>query len=231
VNAESRSFSERLGIVQGRIAQAARRSGRAPEVVTLVAVIKGVPLLAVQAAVDLGLTDLGGNRVQDTLAVKEGLARAARWHMIGNLQRNKAGRVAEQFDRIQTVDNLDLARALSRHALKAGRSLDVMIQVNVSGEPQKHGVDPGALESLVAEVAALPALRLDGLMSIGAAVTAPEQARPFFVATRELRDRAARATGVALPALSMGMTGDFEVAIEEGSTMVRIGTALFGSRG
>jgi pyridoxal phosphate enzyme (YggS family) len=195
-----------------------------------VAVIKGIGLSAIRAAVDLGLTHLGGNRVQETLSAKKELDRMARWHMIGHLQTNKAGRAAEEFDRVQTIDDLETARALSRHALRAGRTLDVMVQVNASGEPQKHGVAPAELIELVAAVAELPALRLDGIMSIGARVDRASDARPFFAATREHRDRAERATGLRLPELSMGMSGDYEIAIEEGSTMVRIGTALFGER-
>jgi PLP dependent protein len=198
--------------------------------VTLVGVVKGVDADRVRQAVDLGLSDLGGNRVQDTLSLQDALERTARWHMIGNLQRNKAARAAERFDRVQTVDDLELARALSRHAVESGRRLPVLIQVNVSDEPQKHGVAPDTLSALVDAVAELPGLALDGVMSIGAEVERPEAARRYFVATRELRDRTERETGRSLPEMSMGMSGDFEVAVEEGSTMVRIGSALFGAR-
>ncbi len=230
MNAASPLLADRLAWIQDRIAQATRRSGRAPGAVTLIGVVKGVDRERVRQALDLGLQDLGGSRVQDTVALQDALERTARWHMIGNLQRNKAARAVERFDCIQTLDDLELARALSRHAVQTGRRLKTLVQVNVSGEPQKHGVEPGALPALVEAVAALPGLALDGVLSIGAEVEQAEAARRYFVATRELRDRAARDTGRSLPELSMGMSGDFEVAIEEGSTMVRIGTALFGAR-
>jgi pyridoxal phosphate enzyme (YggS family) len=230
VNAASPSLSERLDELQHRIAQAARRSGREPGQVLLIGAVKTVPIEQIREAVALGLTDLGENRVQEAVEAFDAIGRAVRWHMIGNLQRNKAARAAGIFDRIHGIDGIEIARALSRHAAVAGRVTGVMVQVNVSGEENKHGVDPEAVPALLEAVAGLEALALDGLMSIGAAVESAEDARRYFAATRELRDRCERSTGLALPHLSMGMSGDFEVAIEEGSTMVRVGTALFGSR-
>jgi hypothetical protein len=162
------------------------------------------------------------------LEASEGLRPA--WHLIGPLQSNKAARAARRFDRVQSVDRAEIAHALARHAGAAGRRLPVLIEVNVSGEASKFGVAPGRLEELVNEVAALPQLALDGLMTIGPTPGAGREARAAFVRLRELRDRAERACGQRLPELSMGMSGDFESAIEEGSTMVRIGTALFGAR-
>lgn len=231
MNAASPWLQGRIGEIQDRMAQAARRSRRDPGQITLVGVIKTVPLERVREALAAGLRDLGENRVQEAAEAFETIGRSARWHMIGNLQRNKAGRAAELFDRVHSIDRIEIAEALARRAAQAGRRPKVMLQVNVSGEERKHGIEPSALPALVEAVAALPALELDGLMSIGARVERAEDARPAFAATRELRDRAARATGVALPELSMGMSQDFEVAIQEGSTMVRVGTALFGARG
>ncbi len=196
----------------------------------LIGAIKTVPLDRIREAVTHGLTDLGENRVQEAALAFEAIGRPARWHMIGHLQRNKAGRAAELFDRVHSIDGPEIARALSARAEQVGRVLRVLIQVNVSGESQKHGVAPEALPALVEGLVKLPALALDGVMAIGAAVDRAEDARRFFSAARALRDRCEASTGVRLPELSMGMSGDFEVAIEEGSTMVRLGTALFGAR-
>src|SRR5262249_13047323 len=153
-----------------------------------------------------------------------------RWHMIGHLQRNKAGRAVELFDRVQAVDSVELAEALSRRAVGAARTLPVLVEVNVSGEATKFGAAPDELEGLLERVAALPGLSLDGLMTVGPPVASVEEARPGFARLRALRDRAERALGRRLPELAMGMSGDFEVAVEEGATLVRVGTALFGER-
>jgi hypothetical protein len=230
VNAAS-ALAGRLDEVRGRIARAAGRSGRPAGEVTLIGVVKTVPAGTVREAADLGLRDLGENRVQEAEAKIAAVGRnGLRWHMIGHLQRNKAGRAVELFDRVHSVDSADLARALARRAEGAGRRLPVLIEVNVSGEPSKFGVAPAAVEELAATVLALPALALDGLMTVGAPVATPDEARGGFARLRALRDAAATRLGVALPHLSMGMSGDYEVAVEEGSTMVRVGTALFGPR-
>jgi pyridoxal phosphate enzyme (YggS family) len=231
VNAARPPLRARIDEIRGRIAQAARRSGRAADAVVLIAVVKQVEVDRVREAVDAGLGDLGENRVQEAEGAIAAVGRArARWHMVGHLQRNKAGRAVELFDRIHGIDSAPLAEALSRRAATAGRTMPVMVEVNVSGEASKFGVVPDALEALLARVAPLPHLALDGLMTVGAPVARPEDARGGFAALRGLRDRAERALGLRLPELSMGMSGDFEVAIEEGATMVRIGTALFGER-
>jgi pyridoxal phosphate enzyme (YggS family) len=235
VNAELSALSARLQQVRRSMTGAAARSGRDPATVRLVAVVKTVPLELVREGVRLGLSDLGESRVQEAEARIADVGRASeggpiRWHMVGHLQSNKAGRAARLFDRVHALDDLELARHLSRHARAAGREVAVMIEVNVTGAPQRFGVAPGGLADLVRGVAGLPALALDGVMAVGPVVPHPEAARPGFAAVRELRDRAARETGVELPQLSMGMSDDYEVAIEEGSTMVRIGTALFGKR-
>ena len=231
VNGASPTLRDRLSEIHIRIEHAARRSGRDPAQVRLIGVVKTVPLAIIRDAVELGMADLGENRVQEAMTAFEALGRSARWHLIGNLQRNKAGRAAELFDRIHSIDRIEVAQAVSLSALEAGRVVRVMVQVNVSAEAHKHGVEPGAAPALLEAVGRLPALLLDGLMSIGSAEGTEEDARRLFAATRDLRERAERATGLSLPELSMGMSGDFEVAIEEGSTMVRVGSALFGTRG
>ncbi|MBI1797351.1 MAG: YggS family pyridoxal phosphate-dependent enzyme [Candidatus Eisenbacteria bacterium] len=217
--------------VSGRIARAAARAGRDPRSVVLVAVAKTVAAAALREAVACGLTDLGENRVQEAETHVGALGRtAARWHMIGHLQRNKASRAAELFDLIHGVDSAALAEVLSRRAAAAGRRLPVLIEVNVSGEASKFGVAPDSLDPLLENVAGLPGLALDGLMTVGAPVGRAEDARSGFARLRTLRDRAEKTLGRPLPELSMGMSGDFEVAVEEGATLVRIGTALFGGR-
>jgi pyridoxal phosphate enzyme (YggS family) len=224
------SIGERLAAVRERLAAAARRSGRAPEQVRLIGVVKTVAIERIREAVALGLEDLGENRVQDAVRNAQALDRPARWHLIGHLQRNKAAKAAEIFERVHSVDGIEIASALSRAASARGTGLRVLVQVNVSGESTKHGVAPNEVAKLVEAVATLPGLALDGLMTIGTPAASPEDARPEMVAMRSLRDRVESETGVALPELSMGMSDDFEVAIEEGSTMVRVGTALFGER-
>lgn len=225
------TFRERLDLVLERIAAAARRAGRDPGEVMLVGVVKGVPLDAIREAVACGLADLGENRVQEARTVIEALGRSAvRWHMIGHLQRNKAGQAVEQFDRLHGLDSLALAQAVSRRAVEAGRRSPMTVQVNISGEPTKQGVAPGDAADLVRHAAALPGLAVDGLMALAPWAEDAGASRPHFAHTRALRDRVARETGIDLPELSMGMSGDYEVAVEEGSTMVRIGTALFGPR-
>jgi pyridoxal phosphate enzyme (YggS family) len=224
-------LARNLAEVRDRIGRAAQRAARRPETVRLVAAIKTVPAAMVTEAMELGITDLGENRVQEAQAKIAAVGRGgARWHMIGHLQRNKAGAAVALFDCIHGVDDLELATALSRRAALAGRALPVLIEVNVSGEASKHGVTPDGAPALAAQVAALPSLTLEGLMTVGAAVADPLEARPGFAALRALRDRIEPALGRRLPELSMGMSADFEVAIEEGSTMVRIGSALFGPR-
>jgi hypothetical protein len=231
VKSSPASLEQRLEQVRGRVRGAAERSGRASDAVRLVAVVKTVPAGEVARAVALGVADLGENRVQEAREKISAVGRgAARWHMIGHLQRNKAARAVELFDRIHGVDDVELAAVLSRHAAARGITLPVLIEVNVSGETAKHGVAPEGARALVEAVAGLPGVALDGLMTVGPMVSRPEQSRPGFARLRQLRDAIARTLGLPLPELSMGMSGDFEVAIEEGSTMVRIGTALFGIR-
>ena len=231
MKAASPTIRGRLDEVRGRIARAAERAGRRPESVVLVGVVKTVPEGIIREAVALGLGELGESRVQEAEAHIAAVGRdTARWHMIGHLQRNKAGRAVELFDRVHGVDSADLAQALSRRAVAAGCRLPVLVEVNVSGEAAKFGAAPEALVGLLERVAGLPGLALDGLMTVGARVERAEDARAGFARLRMLRDQGERVLGMRLPELSMGMSGDFEVAVEEGATMVRVGSALFGER-
>jgi pyridoxal phosphate enzyme (YggS family) len=237
------TIDSNLAAVRQRLAAAARRAGRSAEEITLVAVTKTVPLLAILIAYELGLRDFGENRVQEAEAKIAGARPQAadlRWHLVGHLQTNKAKAAVELFDFIQSVDSLHLAEALDRRAQAVGRRLPVLLEVNVSGETSKSGfavagtgpAAPGeALLPAVERLLALPHLDVQGLMTIAPLVSDPEQARPYFRALRELRDELQqRFPQTNWRHLSMGMTDDFEVAVEEGATMVRIGRAIFGER-
>jgi pyridoxal phosphate enzyme (YggS family) len=232
VNDNLGPLAANLASVRDRIAAAERRSGRPAGSVTLIGVVKTLPAEALAAAVALGLTDLGENRVQEAESHQRSVPRAAaRWHMIGHLQRNKASRALELFDVFHGIDDLDLANALAQRGARSERRVPVLLEVNVSGESTKFGVSPESVAGLAEEVERLAALELKGLMTVGAPVERSDQARAGFARLRELRERVARRLGRPLPELSMGMSGDFEVAVEEGATMVRVGTALFGARG
>ena len=231
VNVDRTQLQARISQVRDRLATAEERSGRPTGSVTLIAVIKTLPSETIAAAVQLGLTDLGENRVQEAELHQQAVARgAATWHMIGHLQRNKAGKALSLFDLVHGVDNLELAGALARRATELGRRAKVLIEVNVSGEASKFGTIPDELPALLEQVMTLESLEVQGLMTVGAPVETSELARPGFVRLRKLRDSVERRLGVSLPVLSMGMSGDYEVAVEEGATMVRVGTAIFGSR-
>jgi pyridoxal phosphate enzyme (YggS family) len=234
---DSTAVAERLARIEERIAAASKRSGRSRGDVRLVAVSKRQPVERIAAAVRAGLRDLGENRVQEARDKREAVLAAIedapppRWHLIGSLQRNKAALATALFDRIETVDRESLAAALARHAQAAGRRLPVLLQVNISREPQKGGALPEGAAELLAACAAHEALEVVGLMAIPAAVRDPEASRPAFAQLRALRDTLSRGPGGrSLTELSMGMSSDFEVAIEEGATSVRVGTALFGER-
>lgn len=231
MNSGGTTLGDRLNLVRERLIRACDKSGRTASEVVLVAVSKTVPAGVVAEAVALGVTDLGENRVQEAEAKIAAVGRSkARWHLVGHLQRNKAGRAVTLFDRIHGVDDLALAQALSRRAAEAQVTLPVLIEVNVSGESTKFGAALDQAAALAEQLAALPALAFDGFMTVGAPVARAAQARGGFARLREVRDLAERRVGRALPVLSMGMSDDFEVAVEEGSTMVRVGTALFGAR-
>jgi pyridoxal phosphate enzyme (YggS family) len=210
--------------VREAIARACGRAGRSPDDVLLVAVSKTVEAERIRLAVAAGIPALGENRVQEAREKIETLGHPVPWHLIGSLQTNKAKEAARLFDWIHSVDRVELARELSRRARALDRTLDILIQVNLGEEPQKAGVAPGELKALLDAMTGLESLRIRGLMAIPPAVETPEAARRFFRRLRELRD------GAGLEHLSMGMSADFEVAIEEGATLVRVGTAIFGPR-
>jgi len=229
----------RLREVETRVAAAAARAGRSASDVQLVGVAKQVAAETVAQAVAAGLAHVGENYVNEAreklprvsaLLDRQGLA-WPRWHFVGRLQRNKARAVAMAFDCLHSLDRVELGDALDRHAASAGRQLDVLVQVDLAGEPQKGGLAPDAVPALLAASARWPALRIVGLMTIPPAAEHPEQSRSGFAGLRALRDALRTAPGGALlRELSMGMSGDFEVAIEEGATIIRVGTAIFGPR-
>ncbi|MFN8519074.1 MAG: YggS family pyridoxal phosphate-dependent enzyme [Chloroflexota bacterium] len=221
-------FAAARSRVLERIASAAARVGRDPADVRLVAVSKTFGADVVGAAVAAGLTTLGENRVQEAEAKAPELPDAVEWHLVGGLQSNKAARAIALFDVIQGVDSLALAQRLDR--LADGRQVRILLQVNVDSDDAKGGFTPASVVHALPEVLALPGLRVEGLMTVGLLVGGAEAARPTFVRLRTLSERL-RASSPGLGAdLSMGMTDDFEVAVEEGSTIVRVGRALFGSR-
>lgn len=244
---EQAEIEANLTRVRDRIAAAAQRGGRGPEEVTLVAVTKTHPARVVAAAYAVGLRDFGENRLEEASAkiptVQEiiPLPERPRWHMVGHLQRRKVRRAVALFDLIHSVDTLRLAQRINRVTEESGKVIQVLLEVNVSGEASKYGFDLSAAGGKqaraaffadVEQILALPYLRPCGLMTMAPIVTDPEQARPMFVALRTLRDDVSRRfPEVDWCELSMGMTDDFEVAIEEGATMVRIGRAVFGERG
>ena len=237
MNSESQPQEElrqRLGRVREQITEAAVRANRRPDDVKLVAVSKTYPAETIQQAIAGGVTDLGENRVQEAEAKIPLVGRkAARWHLIGHLQSNKARRAVELFDVIHSLDSVALARRLDRVCAEVNREvLPVLIQVDLGQEATKSGVPKAEIPDIIEAITRSQILRLTGLMTLPPYFEDPEQARPFFRRLRELRDelRAQGAFGDQTGELSMGMTHDYRVAIEEGATIVRIGTAIFGTR-
>jgi pyridoxal phosphate enzyme (YggS family) len=231
-------LAARFAAVQQRINTAATRSGRSSEDVTLIAISKTHPASLIRNLIELGATDLGENRVREAEEKIPQLGQTnVRWHLVGHLQANKARRALNLFDVIHSLDSVDLARRLDRLCIEVGRqSLPLLIQVDLGHEETKTGIGEQDLSQLAETVQQLKRLELIGLMTLPPFFDDPEQARPYFRRLRELRDELARNGAFGEPGgerkgeLSMGMTHDFEVAIEEGATMVRIGTAIFGER-
>lgn len=230
-------IAQRIAVVQARIAAAARRAGRDPSSVTLVAVSKTAGPEAVVAAYHAGLRAFGENRVEEAAPKATSVAALLAphpppaWHMVGHLQSRKAADVLPWASWVHSVDSIKLAGRLSRCCVAADRVLPILLEVNVSGEASKYGFAPGDLPAAVEAIAILPGLRVEGLMTMAPIVPDPEEARPVFVALRRLlEEMAQRYPALPWRHLSMGMTDDFEVAIEEGATMVRIGRAIFGER-
>jgi PLP dependent protein len=230
------SIADNVGRIRDRLASTAARAGRNPDEITLMGVSKTFPAESIREAYQAGIRVFGENRVQEFGGKAETLRDLddARWHMIGHLQSNKASKATELFHAIDSVDSLRLAERLHDAAKAANKQLDVLIEVNVGGEEAKSGIAPDSpeLERILEAASSLDRLRIRGLMTIPPFTEDPQGARPYFRKLRELRDaiRARSLLAVDMDVLSMGMSHDFEVAIEEGSTCVRVGTAIFGSR-
>jgi len=224
-------LSGNLHHVQERMAAACGRAGRDPGSVKLLAVTKTQPPEVVRQAAELGLALFGENKVQEAKAKIPLCPSRLRWHMIGHLQTNKCRDAVELFEMIQGVDSLHVAQELNKRAEQAARRMPILLEVNIVGEGSKFGYKPDQLLSELETLNSLPRLEIHGLMTIPPWTPLPERVRPAFRRLRELKTDCEQVLGAPLPELSMGMTGDFEVAIEEGATMVRIGTALFGERG
>jgi pyridoxal phosphate enzyme (YggS family) len=222
--------SARAAILE-RIGEAAVRVGRDPGTVEIVAVTKTVAADRIRAAIDAGFTTLAENRVQER-AEKAPAVGGGRWHLVGPLQSNKARRAVEVFDAVETVDSLDLAQRLSRIAseMRPGAPLPVLLQVNVDDDPAKAGFEPAGLDRDLPAILELPGITVDGLMTVGRLVETAELARPTFVALRALSERLRSRYAALGAALSMGMSEDYPIAVEEGATLVRLGRAIFGAR-
>ena len=230
------SIAENIAAIRERVASAARRAGRLPDEIGLMAVSKTVDPARIREAYSAGLRIFGENRVQE-FAGKAGMLAelsGAGWHMIGHLQTNKAGKAVELFSVVDSVDSVKLAEKLDAAARQIGKKLGVLIEINVGGEAAKSGVPPDSseLEELLQSAPRFDSLAFRGLMTVPPFTDDPQGARPFFRRLRELRDAVAarKLPGVGMDMLSMGMSHDFEIAIEEGSTCVRVGTAIFGQR-
>jgi pyridoxal phosphate enzyme (YggS family) len=224
------SISENLSKVLATISDSAREAGRAPGSVCLVAVSKTHPVELIQEAVDAGQLTFGENRVQEAPPKITALPAKLHWHLIGHLQSNKVRLALPLFELIHGVDSLDLLAHIDRVAGDLGLFPRVLLQVNVAGEASKFGFAPGKLLELVEEIVKFERVQIEGLMTIPPLAPAAEHSRRYFVALRELRDKLATECRFPLPELSMGMSNDFRVAVEEGATMVRVGTAIFGER-
>lgn len=223
-------IEENVAHARERIAKACARAGRPPEAVTLIAVTKTFGIQSVREVVTAGVTDVGENFVQEFVSKYNEIgSQNVRWHFIGHLQRNKVKEIVGRVQLIHSVDSFRLAEAIAKRAVAIGLTADILLEVNTSGEDSKFGVTAENTAPLFKAVSALQGVNVKGLMTIGPFLPDPEQSRPAFRMLRNLRD-SLRNEEAELTELSMGMSGDFEVAIEEGATMVRIGTALFGKR-
>jgi pyridoxal phosphate enzyme (YggS family) len=223
-------LSENLKAIQQRLAAACARAGRDPRTVTLIAVTKSQPPELVSEAARLGLTLFGENKVQEAKAKIPLCPGRLRWHMIGHLQTNKCRDAVELFEMIQSVDSLHLAQEINKRAEQAAKTMPILLEVNAAGEASKFGYRPQQLLAELSQINALPRLEIHGLMTMPPWTPDPEKVRPVFREVRDLKAQCEQVLGAPLPHLSMGMTGDFEVALEEGATMLRLGTALFGAR-
>jgi pyridoxal phosphate enzyme (YggS family) len=223
-------IAQHLADIRGRIESAALRAGRDPASVQLVAVSKTHPADAVRAAAAAGQLLFGESRVQEAREKIPACPPDLEWHFIGHLQKNKVRHALPLFDFFHSIDSMALAQAMDRIACESGRTVTGLLEVNVSGEATKHGFTPEQLRAEFSALTSLPHLRVVGLMTMAPYAEDAEQARPVFRALRELRDGLQQTLGTSLPHLSMGMSGDFEPAIAEGATLVRIGSSIFGDR-
>ena len=227
-------IAERVAAVRERIARAAERAGRRPAEVTLVAVSKTFPPEAVREAFATGLRDFGENKVQEAeekaRALADLRAQGLVWHLVGHLQKNKARRAVAVFDRVQSVDDAELGERLEHAAAEQRKLLPVLVQVDLAGEQTKFGLDEAHLDPVLEALRGLKSVRVEGLMTLPPYDPDPERVRPYFRRLRELRDRALARSELEGAELSMGMSHDLEVAVEEGATIVRVGTAIFGER-
>jgi pyridoxal phosphate enzyme (YggS family) len=226
------SIAANINTIKQKIAAAAARSHRSLDSIKLLAVTKTVPSVCIDEAIDAGITMFGENYVQEAKEKVAVIGPRAQWHMIGHLQTNKAKYAVNLFNYIHSVDRMDLARALDKKARLTSRKMNILIEVNVSGEKTKNGIPAATAIALVKDVSRLENISVQGLMTMAPYSANPENSRPYFISLRNLRDDIIRAgiTGIIMEELSMGMTDDFEVAIEEGATIVRIGRAIFGER-
>ena len=222
------SFAQRLSEIRGRIGEAAVRSKRNPAAITLLAVSKTFPPFSIQEAYDCGLRLFAENRIQESLEKIPSLPLDIQWHLIGQIQTNKINKMLGKFALVHSIDSMELAGALSRRL--QGNPQDVLIEVNTSGEKTKSGFDPAMCREAVHQITLLPGLNLRGLMTVGPLTEDSNSPRKSFKTLKRLFDQSAQLIGPGFDILSMGMSGDFETAIEEGSTLVRIGSALFGNR-
>ena len=224
---------ENVQFARNKIAEACRRRGRKSEEIELVAITKTVDVEQINEAIEAGIRVVGENRVQEAWRKFQEVGEKVHWHMVGHLQTNKVKRVLQFADMIHSVDSVYLAREIQTQAKKLDRTIEILIQVNTSGEESKFGLEPEATIGAIEEVSTLPNLKIKGLMTIGAFLPNPEDVRPCFKLLHDLKDRVNERgiTSVEIGTLSMGMTNDYEIAIEEGSTMVRVGTAIFGEGG
>jgi len=215
--------------VMERIEKAARRAGRDPKEIKLVAVSKTVEAARVKEAIEAGVSILGENYVQEAQKKIEEIGKPVAWHFVGHLQSNKAKYAVRLFDMIHSIDSLTLAQELNRRAEQEGQVVKVMIEVNISGEATKFGTDEEKVLSIIKGILSLNHLSLEGLMTMPPYFDSPEMSRPYYIKLRDLKEKMAK-EGISLKELSMGMSNDFEIAIEEGATYVRVGTAIFGAR-
>lgn len=224
------SIPDNVKRLRERVDAASRRAGRTAGDVTVVAVTKTFGADVVNAVLDAGIGDVGENRVQEWLAKRDAVTTPCRWHLVGPLQRNKAGKVVGQVHLLQAIDGVRIAQTVDRIAGERGLRQAVLLEVNMSGEESKHGVAPGEALDASQALAGLAHVDFRGLMTIGPLAGGPDDTRRCFRALRELAERARAATGLALPELSMGMSDDFEMAIEEGATIIRVGRVITGER-